>query len=135
MIIRAMAIWGVILICAIANGAARTSLISPRFGEQIGHVISTLILCVVIFLVTSATIRWIKPEIMTNAILIGILWILMTVAFEFLAGHYLFGTSWEKIIADYNIARGRIWILVLVATLISPILAANKLLKCRPTTG
>jgi len=72
---------------------------------------------------------------MTNAIMIGILWILMTVAFEFLAGHYLFGTSWEKIIADYNIARGRIWILVLVATLISPILAANKLLKCRPTTG
>ena len=135
MILKALAIWCVILIFAIANGALRTALITPRVGEQAGHVISTLILCVVIFMVTSTSIRWIKPEIFTDAILIGILWVLMTVAFEFLAGHYLFGTSWEKIIADYNIARGRIWILVLVTNLISPILAANKLLKCRPTTG
>lgn len=103
-------------------------MITPKFGEHIGHIISTLILCVIIFAVTRVMIRWIKPNISINAILIGTLWVSLTVAFEFLAGHYLFGTSWEKIIADYNIARGRIWILVLVTTLISPVLAARKLL-------
>jgi TRAP-type mannitol/chloroaromatic compound transport system permease small subunit len=128
MILRALAVWGILLICAIANGGVRTALITPKFGEHIGHIISTLILCIIIFAVTRVMIRWIKPNISINAILIGTLWVSLTVAFEFLAGHYLFGTSWEKIIADYNIARGRIWILVLVTTLISPVLAARKLL-------
>lgn len=128
MILKALAIWVLILACAIANGAIRTSFITPRLGEQAGHIISTLILCVVILAVTAASIRWIKPQILTNAITIGILWLLLTVAFEFLAGHYLFGTSWEKLFTDYNIAKGRIWILVLVTILVSPILAANKLL-------
>jgi hypothetical protein len=49
----------------------------------------------------------------------------LTVAFEFLAEHYLFGNSWEKLLADYNIAQGDIWLIVLVMILISPILATG----------
>ena len=135
MILRALMIWVVFLVFAIANGAVRTELITPRFGENTGHIISTLILCVIIFAVTSVSIHWINPKILTDAFRIGILWVSMTVAFEFLAGHYLFGTSWDKLISEYDVGRGRIWILVLVANLISPILAAKRLIKCRPTTG
>jgi hypothetical protein len=47
----------------------------------------------------------------------------LTLAFEFLAGHYLFGHPWATLLADYNLARGRIWLLVLVATLLGPVLA------------
>lgn len=46
----------------------------------------------------------------------------MTVVFEFGAGHYIFGHSWEKLFADYNFVRGRIWALVLVTTFFAPIL-------------
>ena len=51
---------------------------------------------------------------------IGPLWLVMTLAFEFVGGHYLFGTSWEALLADYNIFAGRLWIIVLIATWIAP---------------
>ena len=38
--------------------------------------------------------------------MVGIAWVALTVAFEFLAGHYVFGNSWEKLLADYNVLRG-----------------------------
>jgi hypothetical protein len=54
---------------------------------------------------------------------LGVLWVGLTLAFEFLAGHFLFRVPWSRLAADYNVARGRIWMLVLVATLVAPTLA------------
>jgi hypothetical protein len=125
MILKSVAIWFVLVVLAIANGATRNALITPRFGEQAGHVASTIILCALIFLVTLISIGWTGPENARSALLIGVLWVVLTVAFEFIAGHYVFGNPWEKLLADYNILRGRVWLLVLVATFLSPVLAAK----------
>jgi len=103
----------------------RNALITPRVGDHAAHVISTFTLCVVLFLVSLATIRWVGPHDPRQAFAIGALWLAMTVAFEFLAGHYLFGNSWAKLFADYNVVRGRIWLLVLITTLLAPWLAAR----------
>ena len=53
--------------------------------------------------------------------MLGTVWVALTVAFEFLAGHYVFGNSWERLIVDYNVFRGRIWILVLLMNLFAPL--------------
>jgi hypothetical protein len=50
---------------------------------------------------------------------VGIAWLLLTVAFEFLAGHYLFHNPWARLLEDYNVFRGRIWVLVLLTTLVA----------------
>lgn len=55
--------------------------------------------------------------------MVGTVWVALTVAFEFLAGHYVFGNSWERLLADYNMVRGRLWILVLLANLFAPLWA------------
>jgi hypothetical protein len=68
---------------------------------------------------------WIGATGATEGFRIGLLWTALTLAFEFLAGHYLFGNSWESLAADYNIAKGRLWILVPLTTLIAPLLAAR----------
>ena len=121
---QAVVIWFAILVVAIANGAARVDLLIPWFGEELGHVLSTLSLCLLIFAVTWASIAWIGVSSRNDALRIGALWLAMTVAFEFLGGHYLFGTPWPQLLADYNIVRGRIWVLVLVTTAVAPLLAA-----------
>jgi len=41
MFFRALAIWLLLLIVAVLNGAIREVLITPRFGEQAGHIEST----------------------------------------------------------------------------------------------
>ena len=124
MFLRAIVVWLFLSVVAVINGIFRNSLITPRTGEYVGHVISTVILCALIFLVTWLLIRWIAPDSYGEAVMIGILWFLMTVSFEFLAGHYLFGNSWERLFADYNIAGGRVWALVLITTLVAPMCSA-----------
>ena len=119
-LLRAFAVWVVVLALAIANGAAREYLLTPRLGAQTGHVVSTLILCAAIFLAAVLSIQWMGPRGRRGALLIGTTWLALTLAFEFLAGHYFFGNSWEKLLTDYNLLRGRVWILVLLANLFAP---------------
>ena len=49
----------------------------------------------------------------------------MTLAFEFGFFHYIMGVPWEILLADYNVAKGRIWPLVLAADLLAPWLIAH----------
>ena len=64
---------------------------------------------------------WMRLATRGDAWRAGILWLVLTLAFEFLAGHYLFEAPWEQLLADYNVVQGRIWILVPMATLVAPV--------------
>jgi len=124
-ILRAFAIWILLLILAILNGGARDMLITPKVGDSAGHIISTIALCVLILLVSYYSIRWINPTKSLDPLIVGLFWVTLTVAFEFLAGHYLFENSWAKLLADYNVMQGRVWILVLVTDFTAPLWAAR----------
>ena len=98
----------------------------PQPGVSgLGHVASTIIFCILIFAVTVLVIRWIGPKTRREAVFLGMIWLIATILFEFFAGHFLFGNTWAKLFADYNIVRGRIWIFVLCVTYLSPVLAAR----------
>lgn len=73
-----------------------------------------------ILAITFVAMPWIGAPGSADALRIGALWVAMTVAFELLAGHYLFGNTWERLLADYNVLRGRIWVLVLITTFLAP---------------
>jgi hypothetical protein len=122
---RATLVWLTILIVAVANGALREGLLKPRLGEPSAHVLSTLLLSVAVFVVTRMTIGWIRPSGSRDGWVIGVYWVALTVAFEFLAGHYLFGTPWPVLLADYRLSEGRIWILVLASTLTAPVMSQS----------
>lgn len=120
MLAKALLVWILLVAVAVLNGGLREAFLAPRFGELGGHVISTGILCGLIFSVAWLTIPWVGPRGVQQAQLIGAAWAVLTIAFEFLAGHYLFGNSWERLLADYNLLRGRVWILVPLASLLAP---------------
>ena len=60
------------------------------------------------------TIDWIHPTVAGEALGIGALWLVLTLAFEFLVGHYLFHKPWAVLLEGYDVSRGRIWPAVLV---------------------
>jgi len=118
--IRPVIAWLGLLVVAVVNGGIREAWIIPATGELAGHAISTVMLCAAILAFTWLVRGWMRPASRKQALQIGALWLALTLAFEFLAGHYLFGTPWQRLLADYNVFRGRIWVLVLMTTALAP---------------
>jgi hypothetical protein len=58
---------------AMVIGGGKVAFIIPKLGEHIGQIIGTLIFCPVIFVVTWYSIRWINPNDIRDAIIVGIL--------------------------------------------------------------
>ena len=122
--------WFLFMLCAILNAILRNTVYKPILGDLRAHQVSTIIFIAIILIVTSLIFRYAKITLTTQeTIIIGTLWLLFTIGFEFLAGHYAFGNSWEKLFADYNILKGRIWVLVLLTLFFSPYLTNKILLK------
>ena len=126
----ALGIWFIFGIIAILNGTFRNSFITPKVGEHAGHVISTIIFICVILAVTYLFISNLKINYTrTDLLLIGAFWLILTILFEFAFGHYVTGTSWNRLFADYNILKGRVWSLVLLTEFIAPLLFGSILQK------
>jgi hypothetical protein len=66
------------------------------------------------------SIRRIGPTDSREGWSVGGLWLGLTLAFEFLVGHFVFRKPWAELLADYNLPAGRIWPLVLLVTFASP---------------
>jgi cytochrome bd-type quinol oxidase subunit 1 len=123
MFARASAIWAALLVVAVLNGAFREAVLSPRMGAATAHVVSTAMLSAAIFVLARVSIGWIAPREPRDALAVGAAWLAMVLAFEFLAGHYAFGKTWRELFADYDVSRGRVWIVVLASTLLAPLWA------------
>jgi hypothetical protein len=126
MIFRAVLIWFGLLTIAVLNGGFREAVLVSRLGRGVGQAVSTVLLSALILAVGWTAIPWIAPRSLQEAWTIGVLWVALTLAFEFLAGHFLFGKPWQELIADYNIFEGRIWVMVLIVTLMTPIVAFTR---------
>lgn len=124
MMARAFLAWLVILGPAILNGAFRQSVLIPRMGDR-AAIVSPLLLAALIVVATLVLLPWIRPGTSRDAWRVGVFWLGLTLAFEFLAGHYLFGDPWANLLAEYNVLRGRVWILVPLTSLLAPVLTYN----------
>ena len=59
-------------------------------------------------------------SILPTLLIACLLWLAMTLGFEFGAGHFLFKKPWTELLLDYNLSKGRIWVLVPVVTVLAP---------------
>jgi hypothetical protein len=125
MLWRALLVWLGLMVVAIANGTFRQYVLLPAVGSYAGHVVSSVTLSLLILLVAWLSIRWINPTSTRQAWAVGVLWLATTVVFEFVAGHYLFRHPWSKLLADYDVRQGRVWIIVLSTTFAAPRWAAG----------
>ncbi len=119
---RLLVFWCLLLFLAIGNGAFREGVLISRLGSSLAHVVSTGLLCGLILLAVSLLFPWLGIRTWGEAITAGALWLALTLAFEFLAGHYLFKKTWQELLADYDLAAGRIWVFVLITTFAAPLL-------------
>ncbi len=111
--------WFPMLLLAIINGTARDLWYKKYIGELAGHQLSTITLMILFGIYIYIIITKYPPVSGGQALLIGLLWLVLTLAFEFGFGRYR-GKAWSVLLEDYNILRGRLWVLILVWISIAP---------------
>jgi hypothetical protein len=115
-----IAAWFGLMIVAILNGTLRTFGFAKVMPELRAHQVSCftgiLLIGLAVWLLDK---KW-EIESKNQAFLIGFIWIVMTVIFEFVFGHYVMKHPWERLLHDYRIDEGRLWILVLLWTAVVP---------------
>lgn len=111
---RYLLAWFAMLLVAMLNGGLRDFTYGRYLPELLAHQLSTLsgsaLLSAVIYLFVR---RW-PPASARQALSIGLFWMVLTVAFEFLFFHYVGGRSWAELLANYDVPKGRLWPLLLV---------------------
>ena len=113
--------WFPMLLLAVINGTARDLWYKKIVGDLTGHQISTVSLIILFGVYIFFITKKYPSESGTQAICIGILWLILTLLFEF--GFGLFrGSSWSQLLGEYNILKGRIWILIPIWITIAPYL-------------
>lgn len=119
LIIKAFVIWLIILLLAISNGVFREAVLRPKMGQKTGLILSGLLLCLLIIVITYLTVPWFKVWQTYKLLLIGIGWLLLTLIFEFSFG-FLRGLSLKEILKAYSMKGGNLWSLVLLVTTFAP---------------
>lgn len=115
---RAVLVWLLIIAAETVQGAARHLLLSPAL-EQALRQLSVIVGVIVIFAITWACLPWMRIRSTRQALAVGAMWALLTLAFEFGVG-WLTGADWSRILADYDLPHGGLMPLGLLAMALTP---------------
>ncbi len=123
---RIFAVWLGIAVLMILHGALREALATPALGELRAHQLSSVTGSLLVLTVAWLTLPWLGASGSPSLQLaIGLTWLATTILFEFGFGHWVAGHSWARLLRDYNVLAARLWVLVLLTTLLGPWLAGR----------
>ena len=114
--------WVAFMVTGIVNGIFRVSVLEASMREHFAHLVSTAILCAALFVEISVFLDIVGDYSRGWLIALGLMWTLLTMAFEFGFGHYIARQSWPTLLENYNVLRGRVWPAVLLVVLLTPAL-------------
>ena len=122
---RAVAVWLVLMAAEIVHGIARGIFLVPHVGEFRSNQIGVFTGSIIILAIAWAFVRWIGAHRTTELLLVGFLWLVLTLAFEVAFGRFVVGASWERIVADYNLLEGGLLPFGMLVLLLSPLIAGK----------
>ena len=122
--IKISLIWCIIAIFAVANGVFRVSFLELYIGKTLALPVSGITLSIIVFTITFLSFKLFDKSSSLTYLLIGIQWVSMTLAFEFIFGHFVMGISWLELFQVFNILEGNLFIIALLVTLFSPLLVS-----------
>ena len=120
LLLKSLVAWLLILCLAVANGALREAVLIPSLGGASGLVLSGAMLCVCVALVAYVLVRIEQAVTVKQSALVGVLWLCLTLAFEFGFGRYIQHKPWPELLAAYTFNGGNLWPVVLLVTLLAP---------------
>jgi hypothetical protein len=124
-LIRGFLVWLVIMFAESVHGTLRQFFLAPAVGDFTARRISFFTGMLLIFVITYLLLRWIGAPTSGSLLVIGTMWAVLTLAFEFGIGFLVLGYSRERVFEDYDISRGGLMGFGIVFMLSAPYLAAR----------
>jgi hypothetical protein len=131
--LRAIAVWVLLMSGEVVHGIARTLYLAPAVGDFRARQLAVFSGSLLILLITTLTIRWLQVTAARALMLLGVMWVALTLAFEIGVAR-LAGYSWDRIASDYNLIHGGLMPLGLGVMAMSPWIAL-RLRRRRPFPG
>ena len=124
-LIRSFVVWLLFIPLAIANGALRDLVLSPVLGDGPARAVSSLTLSFLILGVTLLLVKRLGVDTRAGYLVVGGFWLILTVLFEVWFGVLVMGHPMDELLKDFNLFRGRLWLIVLAVTFFAPLLASK----------
>lgn len=121
MIGKALLFWVVLAAIGVLNGVLRQLGYGPYMSAAAAHVVSCFTALVLIFAAVRGYVAWERERLTRRrAAWVGAFWVGLTILFEFGFGHWVIGHPWDRLLADYDLTAGRLWVLVLLGIGVAP---------------
>jgi hypothetical protein len=99
--------------------------LAPTIGSGFALTVSGLLLSIFILVVAWVSTPWFRSSESKTYVFVGVTWLVLTLAFEFLFGHLVAEKPWQELMQVFDIRKGDLFIVVLFATLAAPWIAAK----------
>lgn len=122
MLLQYFLAWVPLLVIAILNGAIRDLSYGRKMSELRAHQVSTVSGAMLLSVYIWVVIQYLNPGSAQRALNAGLLWLILTIGFEFIFGRFVMGYSRARLIKDYNVFAGRLWVPLLAWITLAPYL-------------
>jgi hypothetical protein len=129
--LKSVLVWVIFILAESANGVFREVVLIEKFRFEglAAHQISFVVGSLLILMISRQFMSWISSKSpLSKSILarIGILWICLTIAFEVSIGKLILHYSWERILSDYDITKGRLMSFGILLLFTAPFIATKE---------
>jgi hypothetical protein len=123
--LRALYVWLLIAAVECVHSLLRQLFLEIPFGDRSTHQIGVAVGSWLVFVITLATIKWMRVRETPALLATGAIWAILTFSLEALLSRLFVDRSLAQVIADYDPDRGGLMLVGLMVTAISPLAAAR----------
>lgn len=135
LLLKAVWMWVGFFVLAVLNGVLRDTVYVPQWGAFWGRIAGTVILLVVIAIAMYVFLRRNRASLTRSRLIaLGVLWLVLSVFFEFAVAHWVMEEDWATILTQYSVMQGRLRVLVRLLELAGPFVLGGRLLP-RPAAS
>jgi hypothetical protein len=117
---RVLGVWLALCVAMVGNGIFREAALVPVFRRAAADVLSAALGIGIVLAITRLFLRGFAGRPDARPGQVAVIWLGVTVAFEFLFGHFVDGKSWGELAGNYALWRGRLWPVVLAFVGLAP---------------
>ena len=107
------------------HGTFRILVLVPVMGDLRARQVSVFAGALLIFGFTLLFIKWINPRAIRSCLLIGAMWVLLTIVFEVVLGLFVFNMPWQRIAEEYDLLNGGLMPIGLLLMFFTPLVTAK----------